>query len=112
VLNGNDTFTGNQTATGNLSVSGIISFGTVYVQSAPVIVLPKTTGIAVIVCPAGQNVIAGGYDFDTSGNLGRVVTATWPASKDRWRVDVANDGNNLNLSVIATAVCANVQVAD
>jgi hypothetical protein len=111
-LNANNSFTGNQTVNGNLSVSGITSFGTVYVESAPVTIPPKSTGTAIVICPAGQNAISGGFDFNTPGNAGRVVTASWTASKDRWRVDAVNDGQNLNLSLIATAICANVQIAD
>ena len=32
---------------------------------------------------------------------------TWPNSKDRWVVRIANFGNN-NISLIATAVCGRI----
>jgi len=101
---------------GDVYVRGQLSFGTIYVESPAVTISPRTEDTAIVICPAGYSVMSGGFDIGGPGRYAaRTLTATWPASKDRWVVDVVNDPGLIGgdvISVIATAVCARIQVAD
>lgn len=94
---------------GNLLVRGRLEIGTEYIESAAVTVAPHSKGTAVAICPGGgTKVLAGGISIGgPSAEDSKILEMTWPNSKDRWVVRIANFGNN-NISLIATAVCGRI----
>jgi hypothetical protein len=98
---------------GDAEVVGILDIGQ-YTESAAVTVTPRTTGDAVAVCSPGRKVLAGGFLISGPGaTAARTLIATWPASKDRWKVEVANDPGPIggaDITVIASAICARIKL--
>jgi hypothetical protein len=105
---------GGASISGDTFIGGALDIGATFIMSSPVTIAPRTMGTAIAICPAGAKVLSGGFDIGGPGvTAARTLTATWPASKDRWRVDVANDPGPIggaNITVFATAVCARIKL--
>ena len=97
---------------GDVTVTGRLDIGTQYIESAPITVAPRNRGTAIAICPAGFKVLSGGFLIGGPGDYAaRSLGASWPASKDRWIVNVINDPGPIggaDVSVFATAVCARI----
>jgi hypothetical protein len=88
-----------------------------YIIGSPLTLLKLTTGTAIATCPSGRNVIAGGFTTTvpngSSANPAFMqVFSSANSSPSVWSVSATNAavGNgNLNLILMAYAICASVQ---
>jgi hypothetical protein len=70
---------------GPQGLPGVSGLQTVFTAMTSVTVDPSQATTMTVTCPAGKNVIAGGYDSPTAG-LVLTAVSSYPSAADTWRV--------------------------
>jgi hypothetical protein len=103
--------TGPQGAQGPPGLAGLQ-----YVTGIPLTLLKQTTGTATAMCPAGLNIISGGFTTAVPAGSNATPSAmrvfnSFFSGVNGWSVSATNtaSGNNAALSLTAYAICALVQ---
>jgi hypothetical protein len=90
--------------------------GLQYITGSPLTLIKQTTGTATAACPAGLNIISGGYTttvpVGSSANPSTMhVFSSVFAGLNSWSVTATNTTNSNNAALVLTAyaICALVQ---